>query len=130
MLTPRTRLVFHTLLPAQAHPALALGLFDTGFDEFWLDFQRSAPLEARRALQLALFTATWFAPLLIGRLPPLGRHDQPTRERALAALETARLPVLRQLLGLLKLVASLGYGAHPAVRAASGHPSPTAAEAG
>jgi hypothetical protein len=130
MLNPWARLVFDTLLPAQAHPALALGLFDTGFDDFWLDFQRSAPLETRRALQVALLTATWISPLLIGRLPPLGRHDQSTRERALAALETARLPVLRQLLSLLKLVASLGYGAHPAVRAASGHPGSTAAEAG
>jgi hypothetical protein len=106
MLNPRARLVFHTLLPGQAHPALARGLFDTGFDQFWLDFQRSAPREARRALQVALFTATWIAPLLIGRLPPMGRHIQSTRERALAALETARLPQLRQLLGLLKLVAT------------------------
>jgi hypothetical protein len=105
-------------------------LFDTGFDEFWLDFQRSAPLETRRALQIALLTATWISPLLIRRLPPLSRHDQPTRERALAALQTARLPVLRQLLGLLKLVASLGYGAHPAVRAACSISGSTAVEAG
>lgn len=76
MLNPRARLVFHTLLPGQAHPALALGMFDTGFDEFRLHFQRNAPREARRALQVALFTATWIAPLLIGRLPPLGRHHQ------------------------------------------------------
>jgi hypothetical protein len=60
--------------------------------------------------------------VLIGRLPPLGRHDRPTRERALAALGASRVPLLHQLVVVLKTVASLAYGADPMLRQAVGYP--------
>ncbi len=130
MLDSRTRLVLDTLLPSHAHPTLTTGLLEAGFDEFWSVFQRTAPATPRRAFRAAVLAATWLAPVLIGRLPPLDRYDRPTRERALAALGASRVPLLRQLMLVLKTVASLAYGADPTVRRAIGYPRPAQAPRG
>lgn len=122
-MTAAERTVLDTLLPSGAHPGMTLGLFDAGFDEFYADFQRSAALSMRLGFKTALFAALWAAPLLIGRLPPLTRHDRETRERALEALGRSRVYVLRQMLLLLKAVACLCYGAHPRVRETLGCPT-------
>ncbi|MCA1554542.1 MAG: hypothetical protein LC737_09205 [Chloroflexi bacterium] len=121
-LTRRARIVLDTLLPAQAHAQLPLGLFDAEFESFQVEFERSATLQLRLAFGVALFVAVWLSPLLIHHLPPLTRHGRETRERALAALAHSRIYVLRQLLTVLKLVTSLCYGAHPTVRDAIGYP--------
>jgi len=122
MLSRRSRVVLDTLLPAQSHPALPRGLFEAGFDSFHLDFENSAVPSLRWGFRAALFVATWLAPLLIRRLPPLTRLDRPTRERALLALETSRFYLLRQMLLLLKTTVCFCYGADPAVRDAVGYP--------
>ena len=116
------RLVLDTLLPAQGHPGLPQGLEAAAFDAFWLDLERTALPAWRWSFHAAAFTATWVAPLLIGRLPPLGLHDRATREHALAALSHSRFALLRRMLGMLKTVASFCYGADPGVRAAIGYP--------
>lgn len=115
-------LLLDTLLPSDAHPLLSAGIWQAGFATFRQELERTAPLSARLAFDAAVWTGTWIAPLLIRRLPPLGRHDRPTREQALAALGAARLPVLRQMLAMLKLIASFSYGADPLVRKAIGYP--------
>ncbi len=130
MLDSRAHLVLDTLLPSHAHPTLTTGLLDAGLDEFWSAFQRTAPPMPRRAFQAAVLAATWLAPVLIGRLPPLARLDRPTRERALAALGASRVPLLRQLFLVLKTVTSLAYGADPAVRRAVDYPHAAAAPRG
>jgi hypothetical protein len=126
MLSHQALLVLTTLLPAEAHPRLASGLTDGTIDEFWSEFERTALPGPRVGFQAAFFTATWIAPLLIRRLPPLSLHDDATRARALNALGKSRLPILRQMLGLLKTIASFCYGADPDVRAAIGYPHPSA----
>jgi len=73
-------------------------------------------------LRAALFVATWVAPVLIGRIPPITLYRRETRERALEALERSRLYALRQLFGLLKLTVALCYGADPEVRRTIGYP--------
>lgn len=114
--------VLDTLLPAGAHPDLPRGLFETGFEAFYAEFERQAVPSLRLGLRFALWVATWVSPLLIGRLPPLARHDRTTRERALEAMGSSRHYLLRQLLLALKTVASLCYGADPLVRDAIGFP--------
>lgn len=109
------------MLPSGAHPRLAAGAFDTGFDDFYDEFARTSVAPMRLAFAAALFVATWIAPLLIRRLPPLTRHGRTDRERALGALVTSRSPLLRQLGTVLKAVTCLGYGADPAVRRAIGY---------
>src|SRR5258706_15015055 len=116
MLSRRSRLVLDTLLPAQTHPGLQRGLFEAGFDQFYLEFENSASPSLRWGFRAALFVATWLAPLLIGRLPPLSRLDRSARERALLALETSRFYLLRQMLLLLKTTVCFCYGADEAVR--------------
>ncbi len=122
MLSRRSRIVIDTLLPAQAHPTLAVGALDNGFDTFYSDFERTAKPAFRSGFRAALFTATWLSPLLILRLPPLSLYARPTRERALLAMDSSRIYLLRQMVLLLKTVVCLSYGADPAVRAAVGYP--------
>ena len=123
LLSQRARVVFDTLLPDGAHPTLPYGALEAGFDAFWSDFERTTLPAMHRPFRVALAAATWVAPLLIGRRPPLARHDRDTRERALAAMGTSRWYLWRQLLMVLKMTASLCYGADPAVREAIGYPA-------
>lgn len=122
MLSRRARIVLETLLPAGEHPTLPQGIFDAGFDAFWAEFERTALPSVRRTVRVAMFAAIWIAPLLIWRLPPVSLYDRPTRERALAAMDSSRVYVLRQMLQILKTSVCLCYGANPGVRAVIGYP--------
>jgi hypothetical protein len=122
MLSRHSRIILDTLAPAGAHPVLKIGILDAGFKEFWSEVERTALPGWPLGLQAALFAANWAAPLLIGRLPPLAMHDRPTRERALAAMDTSRFPLLRQMMVMLKTIVSLCYGANRDVRDAIGYP--------
>jgi len=122
MLSKHTRIVLDTLLPSGAHPTLKYGVFDAGFDAFWAEFEHTALPSLRWGFRAALFVATWIAPLLIYRLPPLLLHDRPTRERALAAMGSSRWNILRQMLQALKATVCFCYGADRNVRDAIGYP--------
>jgi hypothetical protein len=122
MLSKQTRIVLDTLLPSEAHPRLKSGIFDTDFDAFWSDVERTALPAWRWGFYTAVWAANWIAPLLIRRLPPLNQYDRQTRERALAAMETSRVYFLRQMMGLLKTIVCFGYGADRNVRDAIGYP--------
>jgi hypothetical protein len=116
----RTRVVIDTLLPSGAHPALSRGALDVEIERLLREFQAAAPPRIRTAFRAAVTAATWVAPVLIGRFPPLRLHRRETRERALQAMAGPYL--LRQLLGLLKTVVAFAYGADPEVRNAIGYP--------
>ena len=120
-LSSRDRAVLDALLPAQAHPALKLGLTETGFDRFLDDFKEAAPVHLWRAFRLALFVAAWVGPALLFRLPPITRLPQAKREAVLVAMSASTVPELRQLIAVLKTVSSLHYGALPQVRQAVGN---------
>jgi len=122
MLNSRARIVLDTLLPSQAHALLPHGLFDAGFEIFYWDFAQTANPMLRCGFQVALLAAIWFSPLLIWRIPPITLYSRETRERALAAMETSRFYLLRQLMLILKTVTSLCYGANRDVREAIGYP--------
>jgi len=104
MLSQQSRIVLDTLLPSGAHPTLKYGVFDAGFNEFWAEFERTALPPLRWGFRAALFAATWIAPLLILRPPPLTLYDRPTRERALAEMALSRFYILRQLFVILKTI--------------------------
>lgn len=122
MLSKHDRAVLDTMLPSRTHQKLPLGLFDTGFETFYAAFNRDAARTFRVGFRVGLWTATWIAPLLIRRFPPLTRHDRPTREHAIAALAGSDISLFRQLTAVLKTVASLGFGADPRVRDVIGYP--------
>ena len=115
MLSQRARILLDTLMPAAEQADPARGLFEAGFDAFWSEFERTTLPAVRRMVRAAVFAAIWISPLLIGRLPPLGRHDRPTRERALAAMAHSRSYLLRQMLQLLKTTASFHTHGTPPV---------------
>ncbi len=100
---------------------LPQGLLNTGFEDFLVEFDAAAPADFRRVFRLALVAAGWVAPVLVGRVPPMSRLNSDDRARALAAMDRSRLPELRQLVIVLKTVASLHYGALPQVREAIGY---------
>lgn len=114
-------IVLDTLLPSGADPRLDRGYTDVDFAAAYRDFATSAPAEIRTAFRISLVTATWVAPLLIGRVPPLGRHPRDVRERALQAMASSRWIAFRQLVTLLKVVVSFAYGADEQVRQRIGH---------
>ena len=122
MLSEHSRIILDTLLPSGAHPTLKYGVFDTDFEAFWSDFERTALPSLRLGFGAALFTAIWIAPLLIRRPPPLTLYDRPTRERALTAMESSRVYLLRQTMVLLKTTVCFCYGADRNVRDAIGYP--------
>ena len=122
MLSQQSRIVLDTILPGGAHPTLKYGVFDTDFEAFWSDFERAALPSLRLGFRAALFAAVWIAPLLIRRPPPLTVYDRLTRERALAAMESSRYHILRQLFVVLKQTVCFCYGADPNVRDAIGYP--------
>lgn len=122
MLSKSASVVLDTLLPAGAHPVLKYGVFDAGFEAFWSDFDRSTLPSLRWGFRAALLTAIWIAPLLIFRFPPLIFYARPTRERALAAMASSRIYLLRQLFGILKTTVAFCYGADWDVRDAIGYP--------
>ena len=115
------RVVLDTLLPANAHPLLPLGVLDTRFDDFYDAFVRDATPFIRTAVRIAFLAATWIAPLLVRRRPPLRRLSLDDRERALEAMASSSNALLRQLVVLLKLLAALCYGGDPRVRDAIGY---------
>lgn len=103
--------------------ALLPGVLETGFEGFLTEFEAVAPSHLRRAFRLALVAAGWAAPILIGRPPPLSLLSSGDRTRALAAMESSRMPELRQLARVLKTVVGLHYGALPHVRQTIGYHS-------
>ncbi len=116
----RTRIVVDTLLPAGAHPAFGRGALDAGFESFLGEFDGTAPVRLRRAFRVGVAAATWVAPVLIGRMPPLALHRREARERSLEAM--SRWHLLRQLVSVVKGVVAFSYGVDSEVRAAIGYP--------
>jgi hypothetical protein len=122
MLSKSDRIILDTLLPGGAHPTLHYGLFDTDFEAFWSEFERTTLPSLRWGFRIALLATMWIAPLLILRPPPLTLYDRPARERALAAMEASRFYSLRQIFQVLKTTVSFCYGADRNVRDAIGYP--------
>lgn len=120
MLSPRERTVLDALLPPGGPEGLP-GAFEAGFEDFERGFSADAPLTMRFGWRAALFVAFWISPLLIGRLPPLGRLSPEEREEALCAMGKSRVYLIRQVFLLLKAVTSFGYGSTRAVRRVVGY---------
>ena len=107
-----------TLLPSAANPRLPLGAMESGFEGFLRAFEAQAAPQLRSAFRWALVASIWIAPLLIRRLPPIGRLTPSDRAAALRAMERSSVVALRQLVRVLKTVVALHYGAVPEVRQA------------
>ena len=107
-----------TLLPSATDPRLPLGALESGFERFLDEFEARAAPQLRSAFRWALVAAIWIAPLLIRRLPPIGRLTPSERAAALRAMERSNVVAVRQLFRVLKTVVALHYGAVPEVRLA------------
>lgn len=91
-----------------APPRERMDWFETDIDDFFAH----AGTRARLLFGACLFTATWFAPLLVGRaFARLGSLDVPTRIEALEAME--RAPLVSLALFALKAISSFVYYEHP-----------------
>jgi hypothetical protein len=91
---------------------------ESGFEGFMGEFENSAAPQLRSAFRWALVASVWIAPLLIRRMPPIGRLVPSDRAAALLAMERSSVVALRQLVRVLKTVVALHYGALPEVRQA------------
>ena len=115
------RAVLDALLPPRAHAMLPLGVLDSGFDRFLIEFESDGAPPLRRVFRLSLIAAGWLAPLLIRRLPPLSRLSPQDRERALESMDRSNITILRQLMRVLKTVVAFHYGSVLSVRQAIGY---------
>jgi hypothetical protein len=116
----RERLVLDALLPPGGPEGLP-GVFEAGFENWERNFSADAPLAMRAGWRAALFVAYWISPVLVARLPPLGRLSADERENALEAMGKSRFYLMRQCFLLLKAVTSFGYGSTATVRRAVGY---------
>ncbi len=116
----RERLVLDALLPPGGPEGLP-GVFEAGFEAWEQGFAADAPPTMRVGWRAALFVAYWISPVLIARLPPLGRLNADERERALEAMGKSRFYLMRQCFLLLKAVTSFGYGSTTTVRRVVGY---------
>lgn len=80
------------------------------------DFLSHVNVRARWLFRLALWVTVWFAPLWIGKIPPLGRLDVRDRARAIERLERAGMPVAAAIMAV-KAVLCILYFEHPEVAA-------------
>jgi hypothetical protein len=117
--------VLRALLPGleAAEPPLP-GVLDTDVDGFLRSFRSTAHPRLRLGFRAGSFAATWIAPILIRRTPPITRLSPAGRERALEALSRTGVYPLRQLYGAYRLIVAMGYAEDERVRRALGHPRP------
>lgn len=97
-------------------PAGLPGFGELDTDEFWSRFSSAAPADVRGVLRLAVWVLTLAPPLLVHQ-PRTFRHlSSDLRGKHLDAALRHRFWAIRELAGLVKLVACLAYFGDPAVR--------------
>ncbi len=115
---PLLRAVLDTLVPRGG--AFATGAADTELDhDLATYFARLHPL-GPLGLRL-LLRAVEYGAVVFEHTPPFSRLDPAGRERALAAWETSRLGLRRQLIASLKLLAMMHFYDRPAAWAGIGY---------
>ena len=82
------------------------------------DFLGRAGARGRTTFRLALFAITWLAPIVIGRLGPLGRLPIDERVHALEKMEST--PGIGLALFLVRAIVSIVYYEHPDAAASIG----------
>lgn len=105
-------------------PAGLPGLGELDTDTFWSRFSAAAPADVQRSLRLSVWVLTLSPPLLVRRPRTFRRLSSELRDKHLDAALRHHWWALREVAGLVKLVACLAYFADPAVRvrvSGSGH---------
>ena len=117
--------VFDTILPSDASRRLPVGARDLPLDRFVRDLLRRAPLTFAAGVRIALWI-TVFAPLFLhGKRRLFPSLDPEHRLAVLRRLQRSSSYAIRELPNILKMVACLGWGGHPAVRERIGLASPS-----
>ena len=98
------------------------GVADTGLDDFLKRLRKEAPPSLRFALIFGALFFT-FSPILTVYIPlPTFFLSEGLRDRHANKIASHRNYFIRQLIMLLKMIASLSWGADPAVREKIGLP--------
>lgn len=84
---------------------------------FFADYLRRAPLLSAVGLRLMVWALVWMPVVFVGRPLPASALSPAVRERYLTRWTHSRVYYVREGFFLVKMVALLGWGAHPAVRA-------------
>jgi len=115
------RSLCEAMLPGGVRPGLP-GAGDVPLERFFDEFTRSAPLDA--AIGVRAFTWVLTLAPLVWRLRTFGSLRPSDQVRMLHALEGSRFYVVREVPGLIKLVACLAWASQPEVQRALGVPQP------
>jgi hypothetical protein len=84
---------------------------------FFAEYLRRAPLLAAFGLRVMVWALTWLPLVFVGRPLPASALAPTTRERYLARWVDSHSYYVREGFFLVKMVALLGWGAHPEIRA-------------
>jgi hypothetical protein len=114
--------ILDAILPPRGDPRLPPALAEAPFDRFADDLWDRSPPDARLGIRAAVWAATWLPALR--RLRPLHRLPPAERPIALARLAESRSYAVRELIGLLKVLACLAVGGLPEAQRAMGLPRP------
>lgn len=79
-------------------------------------YLRRAPLQAALGLRLVTWAITWMPLFFVGIPLPANRLSREARMRYVQRWADARIYFVREGFYLLKAIALMGWGAHPAVR--------------
>lgn len=112
--------LFDAILPARPGSRLALGAKDVPSDVLVADLYRAAPGHFTLGLRAAIWLAYWSP--VVRRLRSFGRLSREERVRHLKWLAGSRFYLLREAPTLLKMVATLAFGALPEVQTRIGLP--------
>ena len=105
------------LIPAVDGAAVP-GIAALDLDAFWRRYQKTAPPLLQLGFRGAVWGLTWGPAFVPGVWRPLHWLAPEERERVLTEANTSRFYFARQLVMMLKTVASLAYFHAPAARAA------------
>ena len=110
--------VVKTLLPGNSN--LPTAEYDVDVSAPVYELIYGAPRRTRLSIRLALW-ALELSPPLIRRFGRFSRLVQNDRERLLGRFESSRVSLMREMLAMLKVLTSIGYGRQPAVQNAIGY---------
>ncbi|RME04124.1 MAG: hypothetical protein D6812_04555 [Deltaproteobacteria bacterium] len=114
--------IFEAILPGETNDRLELGARDLPMVAFLEDFLEHAPWRMRAGLRGALWVVQFSPLFLLGRPTLFTRLSNDEGARCLTRLGEHRAYLLRELPVLLKMVACMGFCAHPEVQRRIGIP--------
>lgn len=122
--------IFGAIFPSRLHPRFSLGATDVDLSGYVGELCRYTPALSLVGLRAATWLIWWAPLLLFVHARPFGRLSADEQTAMLTRMSHSRFFVIREVVMLAKVIASLGFCALPRVAEQSGMPLDGLAEPG